>query len=68
MKRVTPITGVFTPLGRQVFLQRGHIRKGYYRAAIKELNRMRRTYNAGRLTGARLIVQWAIRSPRQRQQ
>ena len=28
MKRVTAMTGVFTPLGRQVFLQRGHVQKG----------------------------------------
>ena len=54
MKRVTAITGVFTPLGRQVFLQRGHVRKGYYGAAIKELDRMRRTYSAGGFTAARL--------------
>jgi glycerol kinase len=54
MKRVTAMTGVFAPLGRQVFLQRGHVQKEYYGAATKELDRMRRTYSAGGLTAARL--------------
>ena len=54
MKRVTAMTGVFTPLGRHGFFTTRPCSEGYYGAATKELDRMRRTYNAGGLTAARL--------------